>query len=115
MKEVIKETLLGVEEPADLQLSAQTRATFEKNARKDEQTGELFMGEEDFVNAVAPPGEDYVSPNLVRKTPCRNPNHTSPLSTRSSGNSMRSSSKWLTDGKLVRSVFMTGAPLKTSS
>ena len=28
---------------------------------KDEETGELYMGEEEFVNAVAPPAEDYVS------------------------------------------------------
>ncbi|RDW88562.1 calcium-binding mitochondrial carrier protein-like protein Aralar1 [Coleophoma cylindrospora] len=58
-KEVVKETLLGVDETADLQLSAQTRAAFEQNARKDEQTGELFMGEQEFVNAVAPAGQDY--------------------------------------------------------
>lgn len=60
-KEVVKESLLGVEEPADLQLSAQTKATFDKNARKDEETGELYMGEPEFVNAVAPETEDYVS------------------------------------------------------
>lgn len=65
-KEVVKDTLLGVEEP-DIQLSAQTRATFEKNARKDEQTGELLMGEEEFVNAVAPTGEDYVSHKFHRE------------------------------------------------
>jgi hypothetical protein len=46
---------------ADVQLSAQSKATFEKNARRDEETGELFMGEEEFVDAVAPKGEDYVS------------------------------------------------------
>ncbi|KAL3423412.1 hypothetical protein PVAG01_05159 [Phlyctema vagabunda] len=58
-KEVVKETLLGVQEPADLQLSAQTRATFDKNARQDEESGELLMGEQEFVQAIAPEGEDY--------------------------------------------------------
>jgi solute carrier family 25 aspartate/glutamate transporter 12/13 len=33
---------------------------FDKNARKDEKSGELFMGEEEFINAIAPEGEDYV-------------------------------------------------------
>lgn len=58
-KELVKEALVGTE--ADVQLSAQCKATFDKNARKDEATGELFMGEEEFINAVAPPTEDYVS------------------------------------------------------
>jgi len=60
-KEVVKESLLGVETAGAVQLSAQSKATFEKNARRDEETGELFMGEEEFVDAVAPKGEDYVS------------------------------------------------------
>jgi solute carrier family 25 aspartate/glutamate transporter 12/13 len=60
-KEVVKETLLGSEQVAEVQLSAQSKATFDKNARKDAETGELFMGEEEFINAVAPESEDYVS------------------------------------------------------
>jgi solute carrier family 25 (mitochondrial aspartate/glutamate transporter), member 12/13 len=60
VKEVVKESLLGSELPADVQLSAQSKATFDKNARKDEKTGELFMSEEEFINAIAPEGEDYV-------------------------------------------------------
>ncbi|KAL5329422.1 hypothetical protein ACEPPN_002934 [Leptodophora sp. 'Broadleaf-Isolate-01'] len=56
-KEVMKEALVATE--ADVQLSAQSKATFDKNARRDENTGELFMGEEEFINAVAPPTEDY--------------------------------------------------------
>lgn len=58
-KEVVKEKLLGTEIPEDVQLSAQSKATFEKNARKDADTDELFMGEEEFINAIAPEGEDY--------------------------------------------------------
>lgn len=60
-KEAVKESLLGVEyEQADQQTSAQTRAEFMQHAIKDEQTGEYCMGQKEFVNAVAPPDEDYV-------------------------------------------------------
>jgi solute carrier family 25 aspartate/glutamate transporter 12/13 len=59
-KEIVKEKLLGTEEIGDVQLSALSKATFEKNARKNDE-GELLMGEEDFINAIAPEGEDYVS------------------------------------------------------
>jgi solute carrier family 25 aspartate/glutamate transporter 12/13 len=60
VKETVKETLLGTEEPS-VQLSAQTRATFAKHSRKDEESGELIMGQEEFINAIAPADEDYVS------------------------------------------------------
>lgn len=60
-KEAVKESLLGAETAGEPQLSAQSKATFEKNARRDEKSGELFMGEEEFIDAVAPKGEDYVS------------------------------------------------------
>jgi hypothetical protein len=60
-KEVVKETLLRSEQVGEVQLSARSKATFDKNARKDAETGELFMGEEEFINAVAPESEDYVS------------------------------------------------------
>jgi solute carrier family 25 aspartate/glutamate transporter 12/13 len=60
-KEVVKESLLGTEVPEDIQLSAQSRANFEKNARKDSGSEELYMSEVEFINAIAPEGEDYVS------------------------------------------------------
>jgi solute carrier family 25 aspartate/glutamate transporter 12/13 len=60
-KDVVKEKLLGTETEAEVQLSALSRATFDKNARKDEASGELIMLEDDFINAIAPEGEDYVS------------------------------------------------------
>jgi solute carrier family 25 aspartate/glutamate transporter 12/13 len=63
-KEVVKETLLGSEQVDEVQLSALSKATFEKNARKDQDTGELFMTEEAFINAIAPESEDYVSQPL---------------------------------------------------
>ena len=59
VKEAVKETLVGTtREPL---LSAQAKATVEKHARKDEETGELYMVADDFVDAIAPVGEDYVS------------------------------------------------------
>lgn len=61
VKEAVKETLLGSEVPAGVQLSVQSKATFLENAKKDADSGELYMGEEEFINAVAPEGEDYVS------------------------------------------------------
>lgn len=58
VKDSVKEKLVGSsEEP---QLSHQARANFLRHARKDDH-GELFMNEEDFINAVAPKQEDYVS------------------------------------------------------
>lgn len=58
-KQTVKESLLGTtREP---ELSQQTRATFDRNARQDEATGDCYMTEEDFVNAVAPASENYVS------------------------------------------------------
>ena len=58
VKEAVKESLVGT--TIEPQLSQQARATFQKHARKDE-SGEAYMTEEDFVNAIAPENEDYVS------------------------------------------------------
>ncbi|KAL2260628.1 hypothetical protein VTK26DRAFT_5305 [Humicola hyalothermophila] len=57
VKEAVKETLVGSTEPA--QLSAQTKARFNRHAVKDAETGELYLGREQFIDAVAPPHEDY--------------------------------------------------------
>ena len=67
VKEAVKETLIGSKEPA--QLSAQTKARFNAHAIKDPETGELYMGPDQFINAVAPPDEDYVSWNRPRLVP----------------------------------------------
>lgn len=56
--EKVKESLVGTEE--EPQLSGQTRSEFMQNAIKDEETGEYYMTEQQFVDAVAPAGEDYV-------------------------------------------------------
>lgn len=60
VKEAVKETLVGSEEP--VQVSAQSKARFNQHAVKDSESGELFMGPTEFINAVAPVNEDYVSP-----------------------------------------------------
>lgn len=59
VKESVKETVLGTDDQE--QLSAQAKATFDANSRRDEATGELLMGVEEFINAIAPENEDYVS------------------------------------------------------
>ena len=59
VKTAVKQSLLGSEQEPDLSL--QTRATFEKYSTQDEATGEAFMKEDDFVNAIAPESENYVS------------------------------------------------------
>ncbi|KAG6276180.1 hypothetical protein E4U48_001745 [Claviceps purpurea] len=60
IKETVKETLVGtaIDEP-DAQLSAQSRARFNAHAVKDAETGELYMGQDEFINAIAPEDEDY--------------------------------------------------------
>jgi solute carrier family 25 aspartate/glutamate transporter 12/13 len=50
--------LLGATMPAEL--TQESRTTFLKHARKDE-NGDFYMEEEDFINAIAPPDENYVS------------------------------------------------------
>ncbi|KAL2160622.1 hypothetical protein VTH06DRAFT_1310 [Thermothelomyces fergusii] len=56
-KEAVKEALVGSKEPE--QFSAQTRARFNRHAVKDPETGELYLGPEQFIDAIAPPNEDY--------------------------------------------------------
>ncbi|KAF2275048.1 calcium-binding mitochondrial carrier protein-like protein Aralar1 [Westerdykella ornata] len=57
MKEQVGEVLLGTtEEP---QLSHLTRSAFLKHAKKDPETGEHYLDEETFIDAVAPESEDY--------------------------------------------------------
>lgn len=58
VKDAVKESLMGTsDEP---QPSQQAKANFHRHARKDEATGELFMTEDDFIEAIAPKHEDYV-------------------------------------------------------
>lgn len=64
VKEAVKETLIGSDEHAaagQVQPTAQTKARFTRYAVQDSETGELFLGPDQFIDAVAPPHEDYVS------------------------------------------------------
>lgn len=66
VKEQIKGSLVGtIIEPS---LSTDAQATFERKAKKDEETGELYMTEEEFVDAIAPEDEDYVSSSAQKRT-----------------------------------------------
>ncbi|KAL1992458.1 hypothetical protein VTN49DRAFT_4490 [Thermomyces lanuginosus] len=53
----VKASLMGSEE--EPQLSQQIRARFMQHARKDPETGELYMTEKEFIDAVAPKDQDY--------------------------------------------------------
>ncbi|KAI1847200.1 hypothetical protein JX265_011875 [Neoarthrinium moseri] len=57
VKEAVKESLLGIDEPSEL--TAKNKAAFVSGATKDPATGELYMTEEQFIDAIAPPDEDY--------------------------------------------------------
>lgn len=43
---------------------AQSKWRFTSNAKKDPETGELYLGTDEFINIIAPPTEDYVSQKL---------------------------------------------------
>ncbi|GAB7354434.1 hypothetical protein MBLNU459_g4923t1 [Dothideomycetes sp. NU459] len=55
--ETVKEALLGTED--EPQLSAQARVEFMRHAVKDSESGDLYMTEQQFIDAIAPEGEDY--------------------------------------------------------
>ncbi|KAM0435167.1 hypothetical protein ACHAPT_003257 [Fusarium lateritium] len=55
--EAVKESLVGTHEPE--QLSAHSKARFIKHAVKDAESGDLYLGPDEFINAVAPKGEDF--------------------------------------------------------
>ena len=57
-KEKAKESLVGVE--IDDSFPPQTRAEFMQHAIKDDDSEEYYMGQKQFVDAIAPVGEDYV-------------------------------------------------------
>jgi solute carrier family 25 aspartate/glutamate transporter 12/13 len=59
VKEAVKESLVGTDEPT--QPSSQSKARFTSAAVKDPDSGELYMGPDEFINAVAPQNDDFVS------------------------------------------------------
>lgn len=69
----IKDSLLGSER--ELGLSFQSKANFERHARTDENTGDRYMGLDDFVDAIAPVSENYVRRNASRPPISHNTNH----------------------------------------
>jgi solute carrier family 25 (mitochondrial aspartate/glutamate transporter), member 12/13 len=62
--EAVKESLLGTTQPAEL--SQESRVTFLAHAQQGND-GEYHMKKEDFINAIAPPEEDYVSLPLTKR------------------------------------------------
>src|SRR4051812_10738522 len=117
VKEAVKETLVGSEESEPALLSVQTKARFNSHAIKDAETGELFLGPDEFINAVAPPDEDYVSqcfPARMRRTCFVDSNLRVTNSTRSSVSSTRSSFASPTEKTRARLPSPTGVTLRTS-
>ncbi|TPX17007.1 uncharacterized protein E0L32_012341 [Thyridium curvatum] len=57
VKEAVRESLIGSEEPP--QASASTKARFTSKAFKDPESGELFLGPDEFIDAIAPADEDF--------------------------------------------------------
>jgi len=59
VKEQVVESLLGT--TAEPQLNKEARASFMKYAQKDEESGDYYLDEQNFIEAIAPASEDYVS------------------------------------------------------
>lgn len=57
--ERVKEALIGADEDTDF--SEQTKRDFLARAVQDSATEEYYMTQQEFVDAIAPAGEDYVS------------------------------------------------------
>lgn len=129
VKDAVKESLVG--SSSEPQASHQVKANFLRHARKDDATGEFFMSEDDFINAVAPKHEDYVSSGahsillwhcclavvrcvIVVHTPA-NQFFFRLCSIKSSGNTTGSSSASQTVAIPESSPCPTGPPLRTSS
>ncbi|KAE8358547.1 mitochondrial carrier domain-containing protein [Aspergillus caelatus] len=58
VKDAVKESLVGSSTDQS-QPSHQAKTNFLRHARKDEGTEDLYMTEDDFINAIAPKHEDY--------------------------------------------------------
>lgn len=60
--ETVKQTFVGT--TIEPELSLEVRATFDRHSIQDDATGERYMTEQEFVDAIAPVNEDYVSLKL---------------------------------------------------
>ena len=66
--EAVKESLIGTTTPEEL--SPTSRVTFMQYAKQDGDDEERYMGEEEFLSAIAPQDEDYVShAQAIHNTP----------------------------------------------
>jgi len=63
IQQSVTEALVGTEQPVDI--SRESRLAFLKHSKTDDKTGEQYLGEEEFINAIAPASEDYVGIHLV--------------------------------------------------
>lgn len=63
MTEAVKQTFVGT--TIEPELSQEVRATFDRHSIQDAATGERYMTQKEFVEAIAPVNEDYVSFNML--------------------------------------------------
>jgi solute carrier family 25 (mitochondrial aspartate/glutamate transporter), member 12/13 len=56
--ETVRESLVGFSKPGEM--TVETRTNWLQHAKKDD-SGEMYMDREAFIDAIAPPTEDYVS------------------------------------------------------
>ena len=95
----VKEQVAGVLLGSSPDISHQARSLFYKHAKKDDETGEVYMSETEFINAVAPASEDYVRDMkmpCLRRVPWLISCFPSVYSTKSKGTSIRFSFRWQT-------------------
>ncbi|PGH17137.1 hypothetical protein AJ79_01275 [Helicocarpus griseus UAMH5409] len=60
VKDNIKDSIAGTLAPESSQpVTSQIKSHFQHHARSDDVSGERYMNEEDFINAIAPAHEDY--------------------------------------------------------
>jgi hypothetical protein len=132
VKGTIKASLVGDPTP-EPPIIKQIQSRFLQHARVDNKTGDLYMAEEDFIDAIAPKQEDYVSSDdmisvhdVVELGMCdyhgvmfqyemgADSIFCLPkLSIKSNENSTGFYSEWQIGGKQERSISMIGPPLKT--
>lgn len=110
----VKDTLLGTED--SMELSAKNKAQFISIAAKDPESGELYLGEEEFINAIAPADEDYVSTEtcLIHRLATTDMYIFSPHRARSNVSSTGSSFTSPIAKAPARSVSLTGPHSTTS-
>lgn len=64
VKGSLKSSLVGTSSPEPT-LTFQIKSHFQRHSTTNKETGEQYMTEEDFINAIAPKHEDYVSCGML--------------------------------------------------